>query len=60
MPALTPQQQEVLRTAVSLIGYPYVWGGDDEKIEPGFDCSGLVWRVFKLHELRRTRPASPT
>jgi cell wall-associated NlpC family hydrolase len=48
VPALTPQQQEVLRTAVSLIGYPYVWGGDDEKVEPGFDCSGLVWRVYKL------------
>jgi cell wall-associated NlpC family hydrolase len=48
VPALTPQQQEVLRTAFSLIGYPYVWGGDDEKLEPGFDCSGLVWRVFKL------------
>jgi cell wall-associated NlpC family hydrolase len=48
VPQLTVQQQEVLRTAFSLIGYPYVWGGDDEKVEPGFDCSGLVWRVFKL------------
>jgi cell wall-associated NlpC family hydrolase len=48
LPALSPQQQEVLRTAVSLIGYPYVWGGEDEKTERGFDCSGLVWRVFKL------------
>jgi len=48
VPALTTQQQEVLRPAFSLIGYPYVWGGDDEKLEPGFDCSGLVWRVFKL------------
>jgi len=48
VPQLNVQQQEVLRTAVSLIGYPYVWGGDDEKVEPGFDCSGLVWRVFKL------------
>jgi cell wall-associated NlpC family hydrolase len=48
VPTLTAQQQEVLRTAVSVIGYPYVWGGDDETTEPGFDCSGLVWRVFKL------------
>ncbi len=48
VPPLTAPQQEVLRTAVSLIGYPYVWGGEDEKVEPGFDCSGLVWRVFKL------------
>jgi cell wall-associated NlpC family hydrolase len=48
VPALTPQQQEVLHTAFSLVGYPYVWGGDDESVGPGFDCSGLVWRVFKL------------
>lgn len=48
LPALTSQQAEVLQTAVSLIGFPYVWGGDNEKLEPGFDCSGLVWRVFKL------------
>ena len=38
----------MLRTPVSLIGYPYVWGGQDEHVEPGFDCSGLVWRTFKL------------
>jgi cell wall-associated NlpC family hydrolase len=48
LPALTPLQREVLRTPVSLIGYPYVWGGEDENVEPGFDCSGLVWRTFKL------------
>jgi cell wall-associated NlpC family hydrolase len=48
VPRLTGQQEEVLRTAVSLIGYPYVWGGDDERVEPGFDCSGFVWRVFRL------------
>jgi cell wall-associated NlpC family hydrolase len=48
LPPLTSLQSEVIGTAVSLIGYPYVWGGDDERLEPGFDCSGLVWRVFKL------------
>jgi cell wall-associated NlpC family hydrolase len=48
VPQLTSQQQEVLRTAVSLIGYPYVWGGDNETVDAGFDCSGFVWRVFKL------------
>jgi cell wall-associated NlpC family hydrolase len=48
IPPLSPVQQEILRTAVSLIGYPYVWGGENEKVEPGFDCSGFVWRVFKL------------
>ena len=48
LPALTSLEREVLRTPVSLIGYPYVWGGEDENVEPGFDCSGLVWRTFKL------------
>jgi cell wall-associated NlpC family hydrolase len=48
VPQLTTEQQAVLRTAVSLVGYPYVSGGDDESVEPGFDCSGLVWRVFKV------------
>ena len=62
LPALSPQQQEVLRTAVSLIGYPYVWGGEDENAERGFDCSGLVWRVFKLAsyaDLPRSRRHDP-
>jgi cell wall-associated NlpC family hydrolase len=46
----------VLNVAISLIGYPYVWGGTSEKPEApfnvqargGFDCSGFVWRVYKL------------
>ena len=41
---------------MSFVGYPYVWGGVSEapqqtfgKPAPGgFDCSGFVWRVFKL------------
>ena len=49
-------QRQVLTRAVSFVGYPYVWGGTSEaaqqtfgKPEPGgFDCSGFVWRVFKL------------
>ena len=56
LPALTAWQQKILRTAVSFIGYPYVWGGTSEKPEApfgvqargGFDCSGFVWRVYKL------------
>jgi len=56
LPELTTWQQKILRTAVSLIGYPYVWGGTSEHAETpagvaargGFDCSGFVWRVYKL------------
>jgi cell wall-associated NlpC family hydrolase len=56
LPAVSGWQQQVLQTAVSLIGYPYVWGGTSERpqaplgvdVPGGFDCSGFVWRVYKL------------
>ena len=46
----------MLTRAVSFVGYPYVWGGTSEASQQpfgkpapgGFDCSGFVWRVFKL------------
>ncbi len=46
--AATPWQRRVLTSAVRLIGYPYIWAGTDEKHDRGFDCSGFVWRVYKL------------
>ncbi len=56
LPELSDWQRTVLRRAVSFIGSPYIWGGTSElpqqplgKAAPGgFDCSGFVWRVFKL------------
>ena len=56
LPVVSGWQQKVLQTAVSLIGSPYVWGGTSERpqtrlgsdIPGGFDCSGFVWRVYKL------------
>jgi cell wall-associated NlpC family hydrolase len=56
LPQLGDWQRQVLQTAVSLIGYPYVWGGEDEKVTAGFDCSGFVWRVYKL----ASYPGAPT
>jgi cell wall-associated NlpC family hydrolase len=56
LPSLTQWQQQILHVAVSLIGYPYVWGGTSDRAEApfgvkargGFDCSGFIWRVYKL------------
>jgi len=56
LPQLTPWQRKVLQVALSFVGYPYVWGGTSEHAEVdfgvpahgGFDCSGFVWRVYKL------------
>ncbi len=56
LPQLNGWQRRVLRTAVRFIGFPYVWGGESESIASpfggqvhgGFDCSGFVWRVYKL------------
>jgi cell wall-associated NlpC family hydrolase len=51
-------EHDVLQTAISLTGYPYVWGGTSEQpqepfgvgkeVPGGFDCSGFIWRVYKL------------
>lgn len=56
LPQYTPWQRKVLQTAVNLIGFPYVWGGTSGGTQTlfgvssrgGFDCSGFIWRVFKL------------
>jgi cell wall-associated NlpC family hydrolase len=56
LPTVTTWQKRVLDTALRLIGYPYVWAGTSEvaqaplgtDVPGGFDCSGFVWRVFKL------------
>jgi cell wall-associated NlpC family hydrolase len=58
LPELDTWQQAVLRRAVRFVGSPYVFAGTSERpqqlfgklLPGGFDCSGLVWRVYKLEQ----------
>jgi cell wall-associated NlpC family hydrolase len=56
LPQLDTWQGRVLARAFAFVGFPYVWGGESEardgpygpQAQGGFDCSGFVWRVYKL------------
>jgi cell wall-associated NlpC family hydrolase len=56
LPQYSTWQRRILDTAVARIGMPYVWGGTSDGPEVdfgvaargGYDCSGFVWRVYKL------------
>jgi cell wall-associated NlpC family hydrolase len=56
LPQVNPWQRQILNVAFSKIGMPYVWGGTNDGTETdfgvtargGYDCSGFVWRVYKL------------
>jgi cell wall-associated NlpC family hydrolase len=56
-PDLSDRQKEVARFALKWIGYPYVWAGEypttaspyGTQKSGGFDCSGFVFYVMKMH-----------
>ena len=56
-PPLSARQKEIAQFALQFIGYPYVWAGEyptkDSPYGPqaagGFDCSGFVFYVMKMH-----------
>ena len=56
LPQYSTWQRRIIDTAVARIGMPYVWGGTSDGHEVdfgvpargGYDCSGFVWRVYKL------------
>ena len=54
-------------TAFARVGMPYIWGGTSDRPETefgvtsrgGYDCSGFVWRVYKLADLYPAKATSP-
>jgi len=46
-------REEIVKTARSFIGIPYLWGGNSP--ETGFDCSGLVVACYQLNGLNLPR-----
>jgi cell wall-associated NlpC family hydrolase len=56
LPEFTEWQKQILATAFARVGMPYIWGGTSDGPETefgvssrgGYDCSGFVWRVYKL------------
>ena len=56
-PTLSDRQKQVAGYAFKYIGYPYIWGGEyPTKDSPygyqkagGFDCSGYVFYIMKMH-----------
>jgi cell wall-associated NlpC family hydrolase len=56
LPVVNDWQRQILNVAFSKIGMPYIWGGTSDGTETdfgvtargGYDCSGFVWRVYKL------------
>ena len=49
---ITGNAADVVRSALNVIGTPYVWGGTAAN---GFDCSGLVQWAYAQHGIRLPR-----
>jgi len=56
-PPLTDRQEQIASFALRFVGYPYVWAGEYPtpdspyglQASGGFDCSGFVFYVMRMH-----------
>ena len=56
-PPLSDRQKQVVKFALKFVGYPYIWAGEyptpdspyGTQKSGGFDCSGFVFYVMKMH-----------
>lgn len=53
---LSRETDDILATALTMNGFPYLWAGMSPK---GMDCSGFVRTVFFMHDLIIPRDAGP-
>ena len=68
LPELTAWERRILTTAFKRVGLPYIWGGTSDKAQAsfgvtvpgGYDCSGFVWRVYKLQPYAGSRTLAQT
>jgi len=57
LPVLSDRQKQIADFALKFIGYPYIWAGEyptrnspyGAQAAGGFDCSGFVFYVMKMH-----------
>jgi hypothetical protein len=57
LPPLSDRQKQIVNFSLKFIGYPYIWAGEyptpdspyGHQAAGGFDCSGFVFYVMKMH-----------
>jgi gamma-D-glutamyl-L-lysine dipeptidyl-peptidase len=52
----TPSNASIIAQAKRFLGTHYLWGGLSSW---GFDCSGIIWNVYRAHGLTVPRDADP-
>jgi cell wall-associated NlpC family hydrolase len=53
---LTPTNASIIAQAKRFLGTHYLWGGLSSW---GFDCSGIIWAVYRAHGVTIPRDAEP-